>query len=411
MLSSEKKLQKLIVQIQQKNVELENERLKIELKNKKLRKRTINLFGKLIELKKAKNIIDFQNNLLEIKNEQLEKKQILVERKNKKLHYRTIKLFGKMIELKKAKNIIAIQNEEVERKGLEIARKNIALEKTTGKFRERTIELFGKMVDLRKAYNVINKQKKEIEDQRVKLDELNASKDKFFSIIAHDLKNPIGGFLNLTEIMSEDLNSFSDNEKQEFIDLLHSSAKQLYSLLENLLHWSRAQTGKITVDIEQVDVFSVIQNNIGLVENSANVKHIKISNESIRNISVLADVNMLNTIIRNLLTNAIKFSYENSTIEVLSEISNDKVNIVIKDHGVGVSQENLNKLFLIDQNVSTNGTNNEHGTGLGLILCKEFAQRMNGDMCCESELNVGSSFIVTLPLCLNGETKVDDPHN
>ncbi|MDA3868075.1 MAG: hypothetical protein PF489_15195 [Salinivirgaceae bacterium] len=162
------------------------------------------------------------------KNRDLELHREKVEMQNIKARRRTIELFGKMIDLKKAKKIIVLQNEELEKKNEEINRKRTALEHTYVKFRKRTIELFGKMVDLRKAYNIINNQKKEIEQQRKKLHELNASKDKFFSIIAHDLKNPIAGFLGLTEVMAMDMKSFSDEEKQEFINLLFDSSKQLH---------------------------------------------------------------------------------------------------------------------------------------------------------------------------------------
>lgn len=331
------------------------------------------------------------------KNDQLEEHRKKIELQNEKSRQRTIELFGKMIDLKKAKKIISIQNQELEKKNEEINRKKAALETTYVKFRKRTIELFGKMVDLRKAYNIINHQKKEIEQQRKQLHELNVSKDKFFSIIAHDLKNPIAGFLGLTEVMAQDLSSFSDEEKQEFIDLIHKSSKQLHSLLENLLQWSRAQTGRISYRPKKLNMLDLFHENYSLTHASAEIKQITIKNKVEEKAEVWADSDMVNTILRNLLTNAIKFSHKNSIIEVYTKIENDMVITSVSDNGIGISEEEQEKLFKIGYNTSKVGTENEEGTGLGLILCKEFAKRNGGDVTVESEPGKGSTFSFSLP--------------
>jgi signal transduction histidine kinase len=332
------------------------------------------------------------------KNRDLELHREKVEMQNIKARRRTIELFGKMIDLKKAKKIIVLQNEELEKKNEEINRKRTALEHTYVKFRKRTIELFGKMVDLRKAYNIINNQKKEIEQQRKKLHELNASKDKFFSIIAHDLKNPIAGFLGLTEVMAMDMKSFSDEEKQEFINLLYDSSKQLHSLLENLLQWSRAQTGRLSFKPRKLQAHKIISDNFSLLNANAEVKNIELINDVDPNMEVWADADMVNTIIRNLLTNAMKFSHKNSTVKITSEPEDKFLSICIVDSGVGISENELEKLFKIGYNASKPGTANEEGTGLGLILCKEFAKRNGGDVRVKSEVNKGSTFSLTLPI-------------
>ncbi len=335
------------------------------------------------------------------KNSELEKHRQKIELQNKKSRQRTIELFGKMIDLKKAKKIIMFQNEELERKNEEINKKRAALERTYVKFRKRTIELFGKMVDLRKAYNIINNQKKEIEKQRRQLHELNASKDKFFSIIAHDLKNPIAGFLGLTEVMAQDLNSFSDNEKQEFIELIHKSSKQLHSLLENLLQWSRAQTGRLSFKPRKLHVKSVITDNYNLTRAGAEIKNINITFTVQDDLYAWADVDMVNTILRNLITNAIKFSHKGKSITIETEKKDNLIHISVHDEGVGISDEDKDKLFKIGYNTSQVGTANEEGTGLGLILCKEFAKRNGGDVTVDSELGKGSKFTFTLPIVEN----------
>ncbi|ALO14788.1 Non-motile and phage-resistance protein [Salinivirga cyanobacteriivorans] len=336
------------------------------------------------------------------KNDELEKHRKKIELQNEKSRQRTIELFGKMIDLKKAKKIISIQNEELEKKNEEINRKRAALENTYVKFRKRTIELFGKMVDLRKAYNIINNQKKEIENQRKQLHELNISKDKFFSIIAHDLKNPIAGFLGLTEVMAQDMNSFTDQEKQEFIELIYKSSKQLHSLLENLLQWSRAQTGRLSYKPRRLNMHALFQENFSLIHANAEVKQIVVEEKVDNDLEVWADVDMVNTILRNLLTNAIKFSNNDSRITVYAEIEGDKVIISVKDEGIGISDEDLDKLFKIGYNKSKVGTANEEGTGLGLILCKEFAKRNGGDVMVDSKLGVGSIFSFSLPRAQQG---------
>jgi signal transduction histidine kinase len=347
------------------------------------------------ERKKLTNLIEE----IQKKNEELEGQRDKIEIQHQKSRQRTIELFGKMIDLKKAKKIISIQNEELEKKNEEINRKRKALEHTNSKFRQRTIELFGKMVDLRKAYNIINNQKKEIEKQRKQLDELNTSKDKFFSIIAHDLKNPIAGFLGLTEVLAQDLKSFTDDEKQEFINLIYRSSKQLHSLLENLLQWSRAQTGRLSFKPRVINISRVVQDNVALVKASAELKNIEIDINVDLELMAWADADMVNTIIRNILTNAIKFTHKNGTVSIIVVKKDEKcLHVSIEDNGIGISDVEKEKLFKIGFSNSKLGTDNEEGTGLGLILCKEFAKRNNGDLFVESTPDVGSTFTFTLPV-------------
>ncbi|MDY0279405.1 MAG: HAMP domain-containing sensor histidine kinase [Salinivirgaceae bacterium] len=327
----------------------------------------------------------------------LEEQGRIIHRQNIKSRNRTIELFGKMIDLKKAQKIITLQKQELERKNIEINQQKNALERTFQKFRQRTIELFGKMIDLKKAYNIIHAQKTEIETHRKLLHETNASKDRFFTILAHDLKNPIAGFLGLTEVMAESMADLSPDEQQHFAELLHNSSKQLYNLLENLLQWARSQTGALKISPKNTDLKHIVDSVITQSSMNARIKEIKFT-KSIPDISVFADENTLTTIFRNIISNAIKFSHNNSTIDI-SVTENEKVAIIIvTDHGIGISVEDLEKLFKIDQNPTRIGTAKEKGTGLGLILCKEFAELNKGTIKVESTLGKGSSFTLTIPI-------------
>ncbi|MFO7862942.1 MAG: HAMP domain-containing sensor histidine kinase, partial [Salinivirgaceae bacterium] len=189
-----------------------------------------------------------------------------------------------------------------------------------------------------------------------------------------------------------------DEEKQEFINLLYDSSKQLHSLLENLLQWSRAQTGRLSFKPRKLQASKIVSDNFSLLNANAEVKNIELVNEVDPKAEVWADADMVNTIIRNLLTNAIKFSHKNSTVKITSESKAELLAICISDSGVGIREDELEKLFKIGYNTSKPGTANEEGTGLGLILCKEFAKRNGGDVHVESEVDKGSTFSFTLPI-------------
>jgi signal transduction histidine kinase len=357
----------------------------------------LSLLDRIEDLKSVQSIISKQYSDLEVKRKELESQQKKLEETSDKFRGRTIELFGKIVDLKRAKKIITQQNEQLEKQQSEIEIQQSQLESTNQKFRERTIELFGKMTDLKKAKKTISLQNDELEQQRKKLYELNASKDKFFSIIAHDLRNPIAGFLNLTEILSDNYSSFSNKESKEFIDIMNQASKQLYNLLENLLQWSRSQTGSIPYEPKEIFLRRIAMNTIDLlmmnIENKKIKVHIKIDN----NCQVFADENMITTVIRNLVTNAIKFSNKEGTITLRTDMEDSFVIVSIIDNGVGMTKDDQEKLFRIDQHHTTPGTSDEKGTGLGLILCKEFVERNGGNIWVESDLNKGSAFKFTLP--------------
>jgi len=250
-----------------------------------------------------------------------------------------------------------------------------------------------------KQYNrILKEQNEQIQNQTKLLRELNITKDKFFSIIAHDLKNPIGSYKNIVGFMSENFEDLTKEEIKEFIETMYVSAENLQELLEQLLEWSKLQSNKIETHLTTFDVTKIIESNINLLQSMAQQKNINLELINKENIYVEADMNMINTVIRNLLSNAIKFTNFNGRIIVDSKINNDKVIVMVKDDGVGMSEKTLNSLFDLAEKKSLPGTNNEKGTGLGLILCKEFVERNNGKIWVESKLGEGSTFYFSLNL-------------
>ena len=228
-----------------------------------------------------------------------------------------------------------------------------------------------------------------------KLTELNATKDKLFSIIAHDLRSPFSSILGFSELLIKN----TDPEKtKQFSELIHLSAKSAFELLETLLTWARLQSGNITSQPEQLQLFPIVDGIMDLLRNQAELKSISIINAIDHGVSIFADANMINTVIRNLLTNAIKYTGKNGEVSISGKRMHDIIEITVSDNGIGISQENLDKLFKIEHKVSSPGTNNEQGTGLGLILCKEFIEQNGGKIWVESELGKGSRFRFTLPV-------------
>ena len=248
----------------------------------------------------------------------------------------------------------------------------------------------------------------EIEKAKSKLEISIKEKDKFFSIIAHDLKNPLGSFRNITKLLHESPEEFSDDERNELISLIKESADNVYSLLENLLEWSRSQRGKIQFIPESVFLHSLVGFSTELYKPTTDNKNLSVYNLIPKLTAVMADTAMLNTIFRNLISNAVKFTPFGGKIEIgvldIKKPDNFKSNhqsmitVFVRDSGIGISQDIIDKLFRIDENITTKGTSGEIGTGLGLILCKEFVEMHGGRIWVESEEGNGSTFYFTLPV-------------
>lgn len=254
------------------------------------------------------------------------------------------------------------------------------------------------LIELKKLNLKLNELNSRLKASEEDLVIMNATKDKFFSIIAHDLKNPLGNFREITRLLHDSYNDFEESERIEFIELMKDSSNNIYSLLENLLEWSKTQKGSINFNPICFDLNEIVKNTLSLMHLSAENKKTKLINKVDPNSNVFGDVNLLNTVIRNLISNSIKFTPENGFIEIESKRNEKTYLISIKDSGVGMSQSTIDKLFRIDSSVTTLGTAKETGTGLGLILCKEFVDIHNGKIWVESEIGKGSTFFIELPL-------------
>lgn len=237
----------------------------------------------------------------------------------------------------------------------------------------------------------------QINEKNKALEELNATKDKFFSIISHDLKGPLNSLTSFSNLLINHISHMSKDEIQMLAKDLDKSVKGLFNLLENLLEWSRSQSGNIELKPETLDLINLIDQTKSLLSKTAENKNIKIITPEFSNLVVYGDRNSINTILRNLISNALKFTLNGGEVKVEVSETQNMALISVIDNGVGMSPQVLNKLFRIDQKHSTKGTANEKGTGLGLILCKEFAEKNGGTISVESKEGQGSKFTFSLP--------------
>lgn len=250
-----------------------------------------------------------------------------------------------------------------------------------------------------KELTELNESLEEKVEQRTKqLTELNATKDKFFSIIAHDLKNPFNALMGFSSLLIDSFDDYDDVEKLDLIQTMSDASENAYKLLQNLLEWSRSQTGNIAWDPEEIRIDTITKETIGVLENAAFNKNISLKESIPANAIAYADANMITTVIRNLASNSIKYTLTGGEIKIHSFTEKGMIEITIEDNGVGIRKEDVDKLFRIDVNFSTNGTNSEPGTGLGLILCREFVEKNGGKIWVESEQGIGSKFKFTLPV-------------
>jgi len=233
--------------------------------------------------------------------------------------------------------------------------------------------------------------------QKEELKQANAAKDKFFSIISHDLGNLFNTLIGFSSLLVTQNKQLSALQKEDSIQRLLRVSQKGYSLLRNLLEWSRSQTGTIASKPATLNLKEIAAENIELLSSNAKAKSIKLFSSVSDTNTVFADKNMLDTVIRNLLSNAIKFTSANGQVEIASKEKDSEINILISDTGVGIKPEDIDKLFRIDVSHTTIGTGEEKGTGLGLILCKDFVEKNGGTLWVESEIGKGSSFCIRLP--------------
>lgn len=242
------------------------------------------------------------------------------------------------------------------------------------------------------------KAKNESEENSTQLKVLNATKDKLFSIIAHDLRSPFNGILGFSELLIKNIDHCEVTESEKYLGFINSTAKSTLILLDNLLNWAKSQTGQISFNPEKIIFSEIIQKIIKIETTFAKSKNITLSYSSLDEVEVYADENMLKTILRNLISNALKFTNSSDFVEVNAIRKNNFIEITISDNGIGMNEETLNKLFALQTNETTLGTANEKGSGLGLVLCKEFVEKHGGKLWAESEIGKGSDFKFTLPL-------------
>ena len=248
------------------------------------------------------------------------------------------------------------------------------------------------------AHIKIYKLQNELRDQKTELSNLNATKDKFFSIIAHDLRSPFSGFLGLTQILTEQLHLLTFNELEDFLISINKSANNLFKLLNNLLDWARLQQGTTSFEPKTMPLLPVVNTIMQPVIDLANKKSIEVSIHISENIMVFADENMLASTIRNLTGNAVKFTPAGGKVNLSAATTdNGAVKFSVKDSGIGMDAELISNIFKPEVKTNNRGTDNEPSTGLGLILCKEFIEKHGGELFVESTVGVGSTFHFTLP--------------
>jgi len=237
-----------------------------------------------------------------------------------------------------------------------------------------------------------------IKDSESKLKELIATKDKFFNIVAHDLKNPFTSLLGSSELLYNNIDQMSVENIRKLAIILNDSAKGGYSILQNLLDWSRSQTGLLVFNPQDTNLKIIIDENIENLQLQTTIKGISLTSDLTDNLFIFSDRNMINTVLRNLLSNAIKYTHINGKVVVGVLQSSKEIIVWVKDTGTGMTKEKVDSLFRLENSLSTPGTEKEQGTGLGLKLCKEFTEKMGGRIWVESDEGQGSEFNFTIPL-------------
>ncbi|MCX6278943.1 MAG: hybrid sensor histidine kinase/response regulator [Bacteroidetes bacterium] len=240
------------------------------------------------------------------------------------------------------------------------------------------------------------RQRKELQLQSIELQKLNAEKDKFFTIIAHDLKSPFNSIVGFSNLLVEQVREKDYEGIEKYAGIILKSSDRALELLKNLMEWARSQTGRIEFNPEYFEMVVVINEIILSFDDIAGQKSIIINKALPPNAPVFADKAMISVVLRNLISNAIKFTMTGGTITISAQEKQGELTVTVSDTGVGISNDRIEKLFRIDESYSTAGTNNERGTGMGLILCKEFIETHGGKIWVESEKGKGSVFNFTV---------------
>jgi signal transduction histidine kinase len=245
-------------------------------------------------------------------------------------------------------------------------------------------------LELKRARDTINKQNAELKH-------LNDGKDRFFSIIAHDMRNPFSILMGFSNILHMRYDTMNDAKRKEYIAVLNTTCERVVNFLENLLKWGRVQLNKLEINPQKISLKKIFDDNILLLKENANQKNIELKTEISGECYAYADHEMIDLVVRNLISNALKFTGSGGIILLEARITEESTEVKVSDNGVGINETDMKKLFRIDGNHTTTGTANERGTGLGLILCREFIEKNGGKIRVESKPDIGSAFIFTIP--------------
>ncbi len=378
--------------------------IELEYQNREKKKRAAELKIANIELEyqskeKEKRAAELKiaNIELEYQSEEKEKRAAELKIANIELEYQSEEKEKRLSELVIANIELVFQNEEKAKRASELIISKIKFAQQSEENEKLVEELIiaNLAVDLQSELIVA---KEKAEESETQLKELNSTKEKLFSIIAHDLRSPFNSILGLSELLIEEGDSLDVAGYKMYSSTINISAKNTLVLLDNLLNWAESQTGQISFNPKKHILSSIIYEIFELLDSIAKNKNIVLNYIPSEEIEVFADLNMIKTVLRNLISNAIKFTNSNGKINVYALLKDTFIEIAVSDNGVGIDLKTQNKLFNLETNQSSIGTENEKGTGLGLILCKEFVEKHGGKIWIESELGKGSNFKFTLPV-------------
>jgi len=376
-----------------------NTQLKQKIAEQKLAENEIRKFSKVFLNGTNPTIIeDLNGNILEVNDEAVNvygfSKKELVNKSIKLLvpyenHEKTDKLIKLCIEGKLVRDVEGLRRKK---NGIEIP-VLITLSLLTDE-KNNPFAIASTASNITKQKNI----EKELTKAKAAAERGNATKDKFFKIISHDLRSPFNSIIGFSDLLYTQYDSFDDLQRKDFIQNINTSSLYAYKLLENLLTWARTQTDEIIINKKNLNLKKLVDTSISPYLSNAGSKKISVINNVQPELIISIDENTALTFIRNLVSNAIKFTNNGGSVTIDSDVNEDKISLHITDTGVGMSPGIIDTLFQVDKNTSTKGTNNEKGTGLGLVICKEFIEKNGGSISVKSEINKGSEFIISLPL-------------
>jgi len=350
------------------------------------------------------------NKELAYQNELKEKRAAELITANKELVFQNREKEKRADELIMANKELAFQNKEKEKRAAELVIANKELAFQNKEKEKRAAELIIANKEL--AYQNELKEKRAAElvitiKELQQLIQLNKDKNKFFSIITHDLKSPFNSIVGFSELLMEQIKEKNYEKIGEFANIILQSSNRAMDLLLNLMVWAQSQSGRMDVNPEYFDIVTLIDEVTLILNDIAEQKSIHIASTLTPSIQVNADKEMINTVMRNLISNAIKFTQPEGKITISAVDKQNELTVSVSDTGVGISKDRIEMLFNISDGYSTPGTQKEIGTGLGLILCKEFINKNNGKIWVESETGIGTTFYFSLPLNLENKQNVD----